>query len=127
MKSGQFKDTSRSEWLLEAAEVVAEVVAVHGVPRVADDHLTALTVRKTPVDDVLTERTTGGLYMPVARAVRSERPSVEDVDGTARAFHLGFFTVEPGHFILVSLESSLDGHPQDLTSRLCFVMNSSIE
>ena len=91
--------------------MVAEVVAVHGVPRVADDHLTALAVGETPVDDVLTERTTGGLHVPVTRAVRCEKPSVEDVDGAVRAFHLGFLTVEPGHFILVSLEILWDGNP----------------
>ena len=78
MKSGQFKDMSRSERLLEAAEMVAEVVAVHGVPRVADDHLTALAVRETPVDDVLAQRTTCGLHVPMTRAIRRERPSVED-------------------------------------------------
>lgn len=32
MKSGQFKRHVQVGWLLEAAEVVAEVVAVHGVP-----------------------------------------------------------------------------------------------
>lgn len=63
--------------------MVAEVVAVHGVPRVADDLLTALALGETPVDDVLAQRTSSGLHVPVTRAIRRERPSVEDVDGAA--------------------------------------------
>ena len=112
MKSGQFKDMSRSERLLEAAEMVAEVVAVHGVPRVADDHLTALALGETPEDDVLAQRTSGGFHVSVT-VTRNISPAtaVVHVDGAAGAFHPCFLTVEPGHFILVSLESLWDGHP----------------
>jgi hypothetical protein len=98
-KSGQFKDVSRSGGLLEAAEVFAEVVAVLGVPRVADDHLTALALGETPVDDVLAQRTSGGLHVSVAEAIGGEGASVEDFDGAAGAVHLGVLAVERCHSV----------------------------
>lgn len=103
---------SRSGGSVEAGHVVTEVVAVLGVPRVVDDHLAALVRRQAPVDDVLAERAAGGLHVPVAVAIGVEGSSVVDVDGTAGALHLGFLAIQPGHFVLVSLESFWDGHPQ---------------
>lgn len=67
---------SRSSTWLEASQVFAEVVAVLGVPRVADDHLTALAVRQAPVDDVLAQWTTGRLHVPVAETVGCEGATV---------------------------------------------------
>lgn len=86
---------------LEASEVLAEVVAVLGVPRVADDHLTALTLGETPVDDVLAQRATGGLHVPVTGAIRRKGSAVVDVDGSGGSFHLRFLAVEPSHVPLL--------------------------
>lgn len=112
MKSGQFKDMSRSGGSVEAGHVVAQVVAVHGVPRVIDNDLPTLTLREPPVDDVLAQRTSGGLHVSVTIAGDvAEASTVVDVDGAAGALHPGLLTVEPGHFILASLESLWDGNP----------------
>ncbi len=86
--------------------MAAEVVAVHGVPRVADDHLTTLAVRQTPVDDVLAQRTTRSTNVSVSVTIGRQESSVEDDDLSGIPDHLRLLTIEPGHFILFSLESS---------------------
>ena len=78
---------------------------------VVDDNRAAFAVGETPVDDALAEGSSLCLHVPVTVAVGSEGTAVEDVDGARLADDLRFLTIEPGHFILVSLESLWDGHP----------------
>lgn len=92
---------SRSEWLLEVAEVLAEVGAVHDVSRVVDDHLTAHIGGKPPVDDALAERAVDRLdvSMTVSEGIASTT-AVVHVYGVTGELNLCLITIEPGHFIL---------------------------
>lgn len=78
----------------------AKVIAVHHVPRIADDDGSSLAVRQSPVDDIFAERPTSGLDVTVTITGGITRPTtVVDVDHPSGLLDSCLFPVEPAELL----------------------------
>ena len=75
-----------------------------GVPRVADDLVTTLALRKPPVDDILAQRPSSSPHVAMTVTVWSQLSPVVNLNLSRTTDILCFFSVKLCHFILVSLE-----------------------